>query len=429
MFSSFLKNKIVKNAGWLIVGKIIQMVINLVIGILTARYLGPGNYGLINYAGAYTAFFSSICTLGINSVIVKEFVDSPNEDGKILGTSLGLRAISSLFSAVTIIGISMVVDAGEPVTKLVVALCSLGVVFHVFELFNYWFQYRLQSKKTAIASLIAYTVTAIYKVILLANDSSVVWFALATSVDYICIAIILFLFYKKDKGGKLSFSWQYGKSILKKSYHFILPGLMVAVYGQTDKIMLKHMINETEIGYYSTAVAICSMWGFCLSAIIDSLIPPIMEAYNHDRDRYNRMNRLLYCIIFYVSMFVSVAFIILGDLAIDLLYGEAYLPASAPLKIVTWYTAFSYWGVARNAWIVCENKQKYLKYIYFSAAISNVILNIIFIPSLGAVGAAIASLVAQIVTTLVIPFFIKDMRENSIMMVEAVIFKGIRRRK
>ena len=429
MFKTFLKNKIVKNASWLIVGKIIQMVINLVVGILTARYLGPSNYGLINYAGAYTAFFASLCTLGINSVIVKEFVDAPNEDGKILGTSLGLRAISSMLSALTIIGISMVVDANEPTTKLVVVLCSIGVVFHIFELFNYWFQYRLQSKKTAIATLIAYIITAIYKIILLASGSSVIWFALATSVDYICIAVILFAFYKKDKGGKLSFSWKYGKSILKKSYHFILHGLMVAVYGQTDKIMLKHMINETEIGYYSTAVAICSMWGFVMSAIIDSMIPPIMEAFNKNKEKYNQMNRLLYCIIFYVSMVVSLAFIFFGDVAINILYGEAYLPASAPLKIITWYTAFSYWGVARNAWIVCENKQKYLKYIYLSAAAANVILNIIFIPPFGAVGAAIASLAAQIVTTLIVPFFIKDMRENSIMMVESVIFKGIRRRK
>ena len=67
----------VKNAGWMIAGKIVQMLIGFVVGLLTARYLGPGNYGLINYAGAYTTFFAAICTLGINSVIVKEFVDAP----------------------------------------------------------------------------------------------------------------------------------------------------------------------------------------------------------------------------------------------------------------------------------------------------------------------------------------------------------------
>ncbi len=50
-----------------------------------------------------------------------------------------------------------------------------------------------------------------------------------------------------------------------------------------------------------------------------------------------------------------------------------------PLRIITWYTAFSYLGVARNAWIVCENKQKYLKWVYGAAAVSNVIFEFLFL--------------------------------------------------
>ena len=69
------------------------------------------------------------------------------------------------------------------------------------------------------------------------------------------------------------------------------------------------------------------------------------------------------------------------------------------------------------------NRQKYLKYIYMSAAIANVMLNCIFIPIWGASGAAVASLASQIITTLVVPFFIKEMRENSIMIVKAILFK------
>lgn len=416
----------VKNAGWMIAGKIVQMLIGFVVGLLTARYLGPGNYGLINYAGAYTTFFAAICTLGINSVIVKEFVDAPGREGEIIGTALGLRAISSMLSVLMILGISCILDAEEPITRIVVALCSVGVLFNIFETFNYWFQSRLEAKKTAIATLIAYTITSVYKIYLLWTQKSVIYFSIATSVDYICIAVVLFYFYKRDHAAKLSFSWTYGKKLLKKSYHFILPGLMVAIYGQTDKLMLKNMINQEEIGYYATAAAICNMWCFVLSAVIDSVIPTIMEKHNESRIQYERYNRLLYCLVFYISVCVSIFFTIFGGKIIWILYGEAYLPAVAPLRVITWYTAFSYLGVARNAWVVCENKQKYLKYIYLAAAISNVILNLLFIPKMGAVGAAIASLAAQIITVIIIPFFIRGMRENSIMMLEAIFFRGLK---
>ena len=66
----FLKNRIVKNAGWLIGGRIVHMILAFFVGLLTARYLGPGNYGLINYAASFTSFFASVCTLGINSIII-----------------------------------------------------------------------------------------------------------------------------------------------------------------------------------------------------------------------------------------------------------------------------------------------------------------------------------------------------------------------
>ena len=143
MLRTILKNRVVANAGWLIAGKVAQMLISFVVGLLTARYLGPSNYGLINYAGAYTAFFASVCTLGINSVLVKELLDHPQQEGELLGTSLLLCAVSSVLSALMMIGISAVADADEPTTFLVVVLTSLVLLFQIFDTFQYWFQAKL----------------------------------------------------------------------------------------------------------------------------------------------------------------------------------------------------------------------------------------------------------------------------------------------
>lgn len=417
-----LRNRVAQNAGWLVAGDVARMVINLVVGLLTARYLGPSNYGLINYANAYTAFFTSVCTLGIDSVIVKEFIEQPDQEGKIIGTSLGLRAISSFLSAVTIVCISSVADASEPVTKIVVLLSAIGMLFRIFEIFKYWFQAKLQSKMIAVATLVAYAATATYKVILLIAQKPVTYFAFATSVDYICLAIVFLLLYRQNGGHRLIFSAPYAKKILCKSYHYIFSGLMITIYGQTDKIMLKHMINEAELGYYSTASSLCCAWCFVLSAIISAMYPIIVNAYRENKEEFEKKNKLLYCIVFYLSAAVSVAFTLLSGLIIRILYGEAYLPAAEPLRIITWYTGFSYLGVARDVWIVCMNRQKYLKYIYAASAVVNVVLNLLLIPSMGASGAAVASLVAQI-STIVVPFFIKEMRENVVLMGKAIMLR------
>lgn len=425
MLQKWKNNRIVHNASWLMFGKVMQMFINLVVGLLTARYLGPTNYGIINYAMAYTGFFYSFCNLGINSVLVKEFLDHPKQDGEMLGTAFFLQGISSTLSAIIILCIVYIVDAKDPTIMVVVLLTNIGMIFRISEILNYWFQARLQSKVTAMASLAAYMITAVYKVFLLIQGKSVTWFAFATAVDYICLAIFLLCAYQKNGGGKLRVSLSRGKELLRKSCHFILPGLMVAVYAQTDKIMLKQMISEAEIGYYSTAVSLCGVWCFVLSAIIDSLYPEIAKTYKTDRVVFERRNRQLYAIVFYMSVSVSLLITILAKPAVSILYGEAYMPTVAPLRVITWYTAFSYLGVARNAWVVCENRQKYLIWVYASAAVANVLLNLLLIPRFGATGAAFASLMAQVVTTMIAPFFIKRLRENAKLMAEAILLRDV----
>lgn len=422
---SIFHNKEVKNACWLIGGKVMQMILSLIVSVLMARYLGPSNYGLIGYAGAFVAFFTSFCTLGINSIIIRDFVDHPEEQGEAIGSTLVLRAVSSILSSIVICIIVFIIDKNEPTTKIVVALSCISLIFQIFDTFNFWFQSRYQSKVTSIASFLAYFIVSIYKIILLILGKSVEWFAFASSLDFICIGIFLYSVYRKYNGPKLSFSWQKAKSLLNNSYHYILSGMMVAIYGHTDKLMLKQMVDASEVGYYSIATSVSMMWVFVLAAIIDSMYPTIMNLYDKNRSDFNRKNIQLYAIVIYISFFVSIVFMILGKPIISMLYGEQYLGSVGVLKVVTWYTAFSYLGVARNAWIVCEHKQKYLKYIYFAAAVLNIILNLLFIPCWRAVGAAYASLITQICTSIIFPSFLSGLKENTRLMLDAFVLKDV----
>ena len=425
MLQKLRKNKVVRNAGWIIGGKTANKLLAFVVGIFAARYLGPSNYGLINYAAAYATFFASLCTLGINSVIVKNFVDHPQQEGETIGTTLVLRALSSLLSALTIVGIVSIVDRGERLTVVVVALYSVGLVFQVFDTLNYWFQARLQSKYSALAELISYAAMSVYKIVLLVRGKSVEWFAVASALEYTVLAVLLLAAYFKNGGTKFSCSMAKAKELLKSSGSFIIAGLMISVYACTDKLMLKQMLGPDAVGHYALAVSVSMAWAFVLSAVIDSLYPEIVQSFQMDRLRYERKNRQLYAIVFYVSVLVSALICVIARPFVAIIYGETYLPAVAPLRIVVWYTAFSYLGVARNAWIVCENRQKYLKYLYVSAAVLNVLLNLVLIPRSGASGAAAASLITQIATTVVLPALIRPLRPNCRLMLDAVLLRGV----
>ena len=131
------------------------------------------------------------------------------------------------------------------------------------------------------------------------------------------------------------------------------------------------------------------------------------------------------CVI--LSVFVSIIFTIFAKPIIYILYGEKFIGAAAPLRIVTWYVSFSYLGIARNVWIICNNKQKYLKYICFLSAVSNIILNVLFIPIWGASGAAFGSVITQILT-IIFPFFMPGFRENTQLIIDAILLRGFIKR-
>ncbi len=419
-----LSSKVTRNASWIIAGRVYHMLLAFVVGLLTARYLGPSNFGLINYAATYTSFFASFCTLGINSVIVKNFMDHPDEEGETVGSAIVLRTVSSVLSVLMMVCITLIADKGETTTHIVVFLCGIGVIFQVMDTLNYWFQSKLESKYASLATVVSYTVVSLYKIWLLATGKSVEWFAISTSIDYMVVAIMLLILYKKHNGPRFKYSVRKAKELFFSSYHFILAGLMVSVYGSTDKFMLKQLLNESEVGFYSTAVSLCNTWVFLLTAIIDSLYPVILQSFGNIK-LFERKNKQLYAIVFYVSVSVSLLFSLLASPIVNILYGEAYAPATTPLRIITWYTAFSYLGVARNAWIVSYNKQNYLKYLYVGAAITNVLLNVIMIPLWGASGAALASLLTQISTILLFPALIKDLKPNVKLMIDAILLKDV----
>lgn len=420
--SDYLKHRVVANAGWIIAGRMANKVLAFLVGILTARYLGPDHYGVINYAAAYTTFFASICSLGINSILVKEFVEHPEQEGEIIGTTVVLQTLSGILSAGMIVGIVSLIDRREPLTILVVALYSLGAVFQVAGTLSYWFQAKLRSKYPAIASLLAYLLTSAYKIFLLASGKSILWFAVANSVEYLVVAVFLYAVYRRQNGPPLHFSRQKAGELLHSSRSFILTGLMVSIYASTDKLMLKQMLSEASVGYYSLAASFSTAWTFILQAVIDSLYPGIVQARSLSLRRYERRNRQLYALVFYGSTLMSLAVTLGAEPLIRTLYGPAYLPAVAPLRIIVWYTAFSYLGVARNAWIVCEGQQRYLKYIYLSSALANVGLNALLIPRFGASGAAAASLVTQMVTVF-LPAGIRPLRPNARLMWDAVLLR------
>lgn len=413
-------NKVAKNAVWIIGGKIAQALLALVINMLTARYLGPSNFGMITYAASLVAFVLPLMQLGFDATLVQEIVEKPELEGQYLGTAILLNFVSSIFCVIGVSLFVFIVNSGERETFIVCLLYSFILPFQALDQIVYWYQAKLISKYTSMIGLIAYIIVSAYKTFLLVEKKSIYWFAISNAFDYALIAIAALVLYQKLGGKKLTFSSNVGKKMFEKSKHYIFPAMMVTIFAQTDKIMIKMIIGETATGYYGAAVSCAGLSGFVFTAIIDSFRPAIFEGKNISENIFRKRLTVLYSVTIYLSLIQSAIMTMLSKYVVDILYGEEYLPAVNALRIIVWYTTFSYLGAIRNIWMLANKQQKYLWKINLIGAIANVALNLILIPILGINGAAIASLLTQFFTNVVVGYIIKSIRPNNDIMLESL---------
>lgn len=413
------EKQVFNNAKWIIICKIAQSILQLIIGMISARYLGPANYGLISYAGSIVAFALPIMKLGFDATLVHELVEDPDNEGEIIGTSLGLNVISSFLCMGGVAAFASIANFGETETIIVCVLYSISVFFAALEMIQYWFQYKLLSKYSSIIMLISYLVVSAYKIFLLATQKSIYWFALSHSVEYGVIAILLIFFYFKKGGSKLKFSFSRIGKMLNKSKYYILAALMVVVIQNTDHIMLTKMIGEAENGYYAAAITCAGMAQFVFTAIVDSFRPLVLASKKEDRFEYENNVSRLYSIVIYLSLLQSLVFTIFAPIIVNIMYGVEFTATIQILQILTWYCSFAYMGSIRNMWLLAENKQSLLPIINLFGMILNIVLNAIMIPFLGAIGAALASLITQVFANFILGFIWKPLISNNQLILKA----------
>lgn len=412
-----MKHPVMKNAAWIIGCRIVQSLLQLVVGMLCARYLGPGNYGILSYAGAVLAFALPFMRLGLNETLVKELSDHPGQDGEIMGTALGMNLLSALVTMGMVLGAVSALNPGDKETILVCGLYSLSLLAGAVEMIRYWFQYRMLASRSAVVALLAYLLVSAYRIALLAAGKSVAWFALTNALDYGLMGgalVVLFL----RRGYRFRFSPTRAREMLRRSAPYIGASLMVVLYQSTDRVMLTALAGARETGLYTAAVTCVTMGQFVYAAMVDSARPVIL-ASREEEGFQHRMSRL-YGAVVYLAAAQGVIFTLAAEKIICLLYGEAYLEAVPVLRVLNGYFIFSCMGLVRNVWILAREKQRYLWRMNLAGAAVNILLNVWWIPGAGALGAAAASLLTQFFVNFLMGWLVRPIREANFLLLQGL---------
>lgn len=418
-----LQNKFINNVSWIFIGSVFHAVLQFLLNIYIARVFTTDNFGLINYASAWIAFFTSLGTLGFYSTITKNFAEDEENAGTYLGTAIKSRLIYSVLAIVLLQLIMKIISPGERMLSVIVFFQSLSILFYSFDSLIYWFRYKGAAKKVEISRLVAFFISAAWRLLVVAVFKSVLGYVIGVTAENIIFMLLLYTGFKKHYPTlKLKFSWDKFKSMMAISYPFIFSVVLMSIYGQTDRIMLKSMLDNTAVAMYSTALTLAGAISIIPTALIEGFRPEIMNYKTSDENMYRHRLMQLYALVFWISIAYCVFITVFAKWIILLTYGKKYLGSVPVLSLVVWYNSFAFFGSINNLYMVAENKSKWVQLTTLTGALTNVVLNLILIPKYGMQGAAGASLITQIITNFVILYFIPDLREDFFIIIRSIFF-------
>ena len=404
------------NTSWLLGERILRMVISLFVGIYVARYLGPERFGLLSYSLSFVLLFSSLASFGLDDILVRELVQSPEKRKDLLGTVFWLKVSGALVMG-TAIALVLKYKVEDQQTYWMIALITFGFLFQATNVVDFYFQSQVQSKFAVRAQVIQLILTSLFKIYLVWAKAELVWFAFALMLDQAVVAVLFLLVYhwQIEWFPFFSFRWIQAKKLMRDAWPLIFAGMVVSVYMKIDQVMLKEMLDTKAVGLYAAAVKLCEAWYFVPGVVAASLFPAIIEARKKSETLYNERVQKLYDLMVWTSVAVALPTTLLADWVILILYGANFQEAADILRIYIWAGVFVTLGIASSKWLVAENLQRYLFYITALGAVLNISCNYWLIPIYGSKGAAFATLVAQVTVCFLSLSFFKKTRHNFLM--------------
>jgi PST family polysaccharide transporter len=401
------------------------MGVGLIVGVWVARYLGPEQFGAYNFAVAFVALFGALATLGLDGIVVRDIVREPSNKHEILSSAYVLKLCGGCIAFGIAWASIFIVRPEDSQAHWLVGIIASGMIFQSLDTIDLWFQSQVQSKYTVLAKNSAFVVLACVKVILILNRAPLTAFAWAALAEIILGGVGLLLFYLKQQ--TFSFLWHPNLNrtikLLNNSWPLILSGMVIAIYMKIDQIMLGEMINNEAVGIYSAAVRVSEIWYVIPSVIVASIYPAIVKTKQTDTTLYLDRVQRLYTILIWLALLLAIPMTFLSTPILVYLFGVKYVAAGSILSVHIWTAIFTFYGIGKSVFIQCENMQIYSLICTASGAVVNIILNLLLIVKFGGIGAAVATLCAQIVSAIIIPSLYSRDRINVKLFLRAFLIK------
>lgn len=191
------------------------------------------------------------------------------------------------------------------------------------------------------------------------------------------------------------------KETFSHSWAFGLAGVFAFIYLQSDIIMVKYMVGNSEAGYYNAAfVIITAILMFPAVLYSKFLLPKYHRWANHDKAKFYEVYQKGNIAMLISGIIIMFCVLFLSNFFIPIIFGDGYENTIILLKILSLTLPFYFVAYSVGATLVTNEHMKLKIKLMGFVAFVNIVLNILLIPKYAASGAAIATLLSNILLLL-----------------------------
>lgn len=419
------KLKVFRNLYWAVVGKVVTLLGSLLVGIMVARYLGPEQYGLMNYVISYVALFQVLASFGLDNIEIREESKASDKDKRdvIIGTAFTLKCIFALVAMAVVVITALLFEA-DGFTKAMICMYSLSMLLNSFGVIRNHFTSLVWNEYVVKTEISRTIIGAIIKVVLLWLHAPLFWFIAATLFDVLLVASGYCVAYTKkiDKISLWRFDKKWAKYLIKQSFPLLLSGAAVIIYQRIDQVMIGNMIDKASVGQFSVASKFVEILIFIPTIMSQTITPILVRIREKSLEEYEQKAQLFMNVTVWMCLLMAVLVSLLSYWLVRYTFGNDYLLAVPVLQIM----AFKVVGMALSntsgQMIVIEHIQKFAVIRNIVGCVFCVGLNLLLIPYCGIEGAGWVTIITTFVSGWLVHLFIPAYRSLLKMQNKALVY-------
>ncbi len=380
------------------VASIAQRIISFAYFTIVARMIGVQGTGKYFLALSFSTLFVIFVDLGLTNVLVREAAKAKDRMQEYLSAvfalkiGLGVISYAGMFFAANALGY-------ESELRHMIYLSGVTMLFDSLHLTMYGALRAIGDLRFEAGSIIAsQTITMTLGTMFLFLGYPIIFLILAFTIASACNAVFAATMLWKKHRLFLLPKWNTGiiRGIASIAVPFAIAAVLARIYSYADSILLSKLAGQEAVGWYSIPYKMTFAFQFIPLALVAAVYPRFSEYFAANKERLAKLFEQSMVYVLLAALPIAAGIGILAKDIVVLLYTDVYLPSVVPLQILIVSLIFAFASFPIGALLNACDKQKYQTAIVATVLFVNVGLNIILIPAHGAVGAAVAALVGNI---------------------------------